>query len=198
MLKLYSCLLFICVIFHSCAPVNHVAPRGSRSEYASLIEKGVGYIRESDKLFQSHFRNDSFKLSQAEAMFSLAKELRPGDPEAIDGIGSIFFRRGDIQTARVLFLQCLDLDPGYGRAYVHLAYLEEIEGRHGVSIELLKKALDLNPRDSHALNNLGGMLYDVSMESNDKDEGKRLLIQALEIGEKGSGVLEHNRKIVTK
>jgi len=164
----------------------------------SLIEKGVMYIRESDKLFQSNSRNDSFKLSQAEAVFSLAKELRQSDPEAIDGIGSVFFRRGDVETARVLFLQCLDLDPEYGRAYVHLAYLEEIEGRHDVSMELLKRALDLNPRDYHALNNLGGLLYDASTEGGNKVKGKKLIIQALEIGEKGSPVLDHNRKIVSE
>ena len=199
MLKLPSNLLLLfCLMLYACVPLKQVAPQASKSEYSSLIGKAVAYLRESDKLFQLKGVVDFYKLSQAEAIFSLAKDLRPDDPEALDGIGSVHLRRGDIQTARVLFLECVKLDPEYARAYVHLAYLEEIAGRHAISAKLLRTAISLNPRDYHALNNLGGMLYDFPSLPTDKTIGKKMLIQAIEIGEKDSMVLEHNKKILAR
>jgi len=191
-------ILLVSLGFFACVPIAPVAPRASKSEYLSLVDKAVGYLRESDSLFQFAGGVDSYKLSQAEAIFALAKELRPADPEAIDGIGAVYLRRGEIETARAFFLQCVSLDPEYGRAYVHLAYLEELEGRLFVSREWLEKAINLNPRDHHALNKFGGILYDDTSEPQNKERGKRMLLQALELGGKGSLVLEHNKKVLNK
>ncbi len=189
-------MVLVSLAFLSCSVRPVIKPQVTRGEYLKVVGKGVLYLRVFDEKLMKIGRMDANSLNQAEALFSLARDLRPEDPEAVDGLGSIHLRKGDLQTARVLFQEGLRLDPTYSRGYINLAYLEELEGRKGVSKQLLKSAINSSPIDVHALNNLGGIMFDEHLDPQEKSNGRKLLIQAIELGDKNSLVLKHNKKLV--
>lgn len=197
MLKLLK-LTLICSSLIGCTLNEPVVPKATREDYVNLIGKGVVYLRDYDTKLFINATADPHLLQKAEAVFSLAGDLRSMDPEAVDGLGSIQVRRGKLDIAKGFFLESLSRDSNYSRAYVHLAYIEEKLGNIAVSKELLGRAQLLSPADTHTLNNLGGIVYDSSLTEEDKDVGRRMLMQAIELGDKKNYALEHNKRILEK
>lgn len=99
-------------------------------------------------------RGDADSLERAEAFYELALELRENDPRALDGLGSIAFRVGNLVRAEWFFEKACRADKRYDRAYEHLALIARSRGDERRARELLREAIRINPLNFRARNNL--------------------------------------------
>lgn len=128
------------------------------------------------------------KLPQAEAALKLAQELSPDDPRVLDGLGCVEWRRGNHALAEEFFRQALFENRLYDRGYMHLALVAAEQRDHEAAKELLQIALQLNPLNFRARNNLAAELLD----SGDKDKAYQELLVAVQSAQKSDVVLSEN------
>ncbi|HMO18424.1 MAG TPA: tetratricopeptide repeat protein [Oligoflexia bacterium] len=186
--------VFIIVLLCSSAcSVSGKAPPGvyDRAQARQFVSKGVGYLREYDS-------GKASALDQASASFDLALGLDNESPEVYDGKGCVLWRRGDIAGAEFLFNRALEVDPKYARAWVHLAYLQERQGNIDIAKEYLRRAIMLDNFDPHALNNLGGITFDHSNDSFEREWASSLIHQARELAGPESMVIKKNIGIIKR
>ena len=73
------------------------------------------------------------ELQEAEATYSLVLELVPGDPRALDGLGAVAQRRGDVPAAKTFFIAAARANPKYDRPIAHLAQVVAANGERVLS-----------------------------------------------------------------
>lgn len=129
-------------------------------------------------------------LSQAKASYQVARELKPKDPRVIDGLGAVAWREGNYDLALYYFKRAYELDSNYDRPLVHLALVAEKRGDIIAAKELLLKAIEINPLNYRAKNNLAVL---ISRYVKDLDrKGLSKLYQASILAEKDDPVLNYN------
>jgi tetratricopeptide (TPR) repeat protein len=114
-------------------------------------------LMESD---QKNYTNAINSFAEAE---TLAKE----DPEETKPSSAFYFaygsaceRFGDDEKAAAMFRKAIDLDPNNHNAYNYLGYMWADKGVHlQESLELIQKALKLNPDNGAYLDSLGWVYY---------------------------------------
>lgn len=140
--------------------------------------------------------NSKESVDRAQAAFELAKALSPEDPRVLDGLGSVAFRRGDYLKAKGLFQQAVMADESYDPAYMHIAAVAEHNGDLLAAYQLLQKAIEKNPLNYRAHNNLGVFLlkYNSKEEASVKHAKNELLkaSQLLESSQVQGSVIEKN------
>lgn len=82
-------------------------------------------------------------LDQAEFL----QRLAPSDPRVSDLLGCIYFRMGDLRSARRFFEEALRLDPAYARAMTNLGILELASGNLEEASRRFEEALASNPAE---------------------------------------------------
>jgi len=138
------------------------------SEYACLLERlgqqdtanaeHLAAIRLAPKSGRNHYEYAMFlfrekKLDQAIPEFEAALKHNPNHPEAHYHLGRALFVKGDLEGAKVHYLQTARLDP---KAPVHNA-LGVVYARLGQTPEAIaqfKEALRIQPDDAEATENL--------------------------------------------
>lgn len=99
-------------------------------------------------------RGDAQGLMKAEADFQLVLEIQKGDARALDGLGSVAFLRQDYERAEQFFRAAYHQRPDYDRAVEHLALVEIRRGHADRGVQLLRRAIRMNPLNHRARNNL--------------------------------------------
>ncbi len=97
------------------------------------------------------------KLDQAQAAYQAAREIN-NSALAVDGLGCVAYRRGDIKYAERLFWEAYHLDHEYNHPLANLAFLYEEQGEHERALRLYREVLALEPEDVEARNNFAGFL----------------------------------------
>jgi len=161
------------------------------AEARKLVSQGVLFIRQFDD-------GDAMALNRASAVFQLAYEIDSQGADIQDGLGCIAWRKGDLDSAETFFTYAIELDPSYARAWVNRAYIEEHKGNKEIAEIFLQKALEINSFDPHALNNLGGLVYDHASDEHRKEYGRSLIYRARELSPQDSNEIKHNLAIIEK
>jgi Flp pilus assembly protein TadD len=91
----------------------------------------------------------------AERLYRRAMADRPGWIEPQIGLGRLFLRRSDLESARVQFEKAARLAPGDGRPVAGLAGVALAEHHPDAALQGYARALALTPGDSAALNGDG-------------------------------------------
>jgi tetratricopeptide (TPR) repeat protein len=111
--------------------------------------------------------NDQKQFTNAIASFAEAEKLAMDDPEESKLSSAFYFsygsaseRAGDEEKAASLFRKAIDLDPNNHNAYNYLGYMWADKGVHlDESMQLIQKALKLEPDNGAYLDSLGWVLY---------------------------------------
>lgn len=104
----------------------------------------IALAHEEVKKGAAALRADNFDSSFM--FFSRALELAPLS-SAFDGIGCVYFRRGEIREATRYYTEAINRDPHNGRAYGHLALLYDYEGQIDKAEITYRKGIALAPDD---------------------------------------------------
>lgn len=129
-------------------------------------------------------------LSVAKAYYQVARELKPNDPRVIDGLGAVAWREGNIELALYYFKRAYSLDSKYDRPLVHLALVAEKRGDLLAAKELLLKAIEINPLNYRAKNNLAVLIRRYEQDRDKKGLAK--LYQAYALAGNDDPVLNYN------
>ena len=98
-------------------------------------------------------------LDEAEAHFRRATELAPHSSEAIDNLGNVRLRQGDIDEALECYLRALELDPRGAIPRLNIARLLQKRGQYRKAAELYEEAQALDPDPVLYHDNLGGLAF---------------------------------------
>ena len=123
-------------------------------------------------------KNTSESVRLAESSFSSVVEILPSDPRGYDGLACVKLRFGENEVARDYFREALQKDASYEPAYVHLAFLDEMEGDFSSAAENYQKALLINPLNHRARFNYAIFLKDLKKRSAGKEFEKIVLIES--------------------
>lgn len=88
-----------------------------------------------------------------------------------------FSNRQELNEAKRLIIQCVNLDDTYAESFRMLGLYHEACGQHGKAEELYNAALKLNQKSPVILNNLGCL----KLESDDLDEALKCFKLAIEV-----------------
>jgi Flp pilus assembly protein TadD len=95
------------------------------------------------------------RLHEAIEAYRRALTARPGDVEALLGLGRAASSAGDPGTAEAAFQRAIELQPSF-RVYNQLASHYYDLGRYGEAADMFRRAAKTTPDSSWALSNLGG------------------------------------------
>jgi serine/threonine protein kinase/Flp pilus assembly protein TadD len=95
----------------------------------------------------------------AESAFRDALELLPREHHSWNGLGLALVDEGRWEEARTAYYHALDLAPDFVEALKNLGNLEARSEDFGASVQLLSRAVELDPADMDARCNYGYSLY---------------------------------------
>lgn len=131
--------------FHSLAASK--AEQGYKTLFRLIYNLGVAYFDKSD-------------YAKSEELFRTANELTP-DKDALNSQGASLSRMGRIEEADRAYQQSILLDSTYALSYSNLAgNLIGSPGREQDAMNAAMKAVELDPKLSHAHSVLGGLYTD--------------------------------------
>jgi tetratricopeptide (TPR) repeat protein len=184
----FSGMWYMLFLLVSCSAGTEISPK--KSDNPSLfITKGVLYLREYDS-------GDTDALRRAAAAFEIASQINPDLPEVYDGLGCVALREGRVEASKDFFNRATLVDPAYARAWVHKAYVAELQGEHDRAEEFLRTALRINAFEVHALTNLAGVLIDRAPHTESgRKEIQSLIHRAHELSSGESDIVTRNLKL---
>jgi len=101
-----------------------------------------------------NYYNDGVKAQEAGNLrdaftaYQTALLIAPEDPAyrkfIYNNTGVIYARRGDLETARKMFMEALDIDPNYMKANLNLALLYYKRGNKAMAAEYFMKAYNFD------------------------------------------------------
>jgi Tfp pilus assembly protein PilF len=92
--------------------------------------------------------------AEAEAAYRRVLERRPKEPRALNNLGVLLARRGELREAAALFEQALERDERPGGAHLNLARACEALGERGRAREHYARALEWLPGNREAQRSL--------------------------------------------
>lgn len=98
---------------------------------------------------------DEQKYDRALIHFNKALELNPNHPDILSHRGVLYLHLNQKRKCFDDLELSLNLDKDYGYRYAALAYAKEFFGDLDAAIELYEKAVEVDPDDAIAHNNLG-------------------------------------------
>ncbi len=101
---------------------------------------------------QLHLQLAMFAIDQkdsatAQAEFEKILSLQPGNAAALNGLGVLEMRQGQLTKAMQHFQRCHEVDPDFDRAYLNEASMLLGEGQKQQALDLLSGFLDRHPED---------------------------------------------------
>ena len=89
---------------------------------------------------------------EAEADYSLVTEVNPFNEQAYLYLGQLFINQKKLTEAIGLFDEAIELNPNFAEAYHERGRAKLLNGDKGGSVEDMKKALELNPKNEANVN----------------------------------------------
>lgn len=98
-------------------------------------------------------------LRGAQYAFNRVMEIEPEYPDGWVNAARALIREGEVDQARPLIDQALELSPGLARALFFRAMIEKAGGEYDAALESLGQVRDQYPRDRVVLNQIGRILF---------------------------------------
>ena len=89
-----------------------------------------------------------YNIDLRETAIPLAREMivnYPNNASALDVMGQVLFRLGDVLTAERYYLRALEKSPGSASAHLHLGILYKFQGADDLAVSHLNQAILLAP-----------------------------------------------------
>ncbi len=119
---------------------------------------------------QHHGRNQ-----EAKAIYEWVLSVDPNNFDALQLLGSLELRDGDVQQAVSLLERALKMNPRNSDAHYNLGLALNKLNRHEEAIESYKRTIDLNSRDADAYNDCGISLQKLARYSEALESHKRAI-----------------------
>lgn len=129
------------------------------------------HIRKAHVLFTNK------KLDEAQAEYQRAAELDANNEIALEGLGNVYFERGDLKAALSWYEKAAAADDKAINARHRLAITRSELGDVPGAIAALEEALKIDPENTFALNALGG-LYE---KTGDKKRAEEMQVSTLRV-----------------
>ncbi len=126
---------------------------------AALAERGVLETAETQYALGVRYFGQR-KLSEGEAAFERAIELRPEWSLPLNGLGILLHAADRYEASEAAFKRAIELAPDQSRPYNDLAILLRHIGRMDEAESYAKEALKLDPNTLSTHNNYGNLLVD--------------------------------------
>jgi len=136
------------------APVLHLlslilADCGDMAGALGCIEQALTLDAQNPRLLGSYalmlFR--AWRLEEAERAARAALDLQPQLADVVDILGSILWRRGNVDAARECFERALQQAPGHAGAWGNLTLLNEQSNRVAEAERMAEEGLKRRPQD---------------------------------------------------
>jgi tetratricopeptide (TPR) repeat protein len=113
-------------------------------------ERSEEHVRKANVLFSNH------DLAGAEAEYRRAIEKGEGHAGALEGLGDVCFERGDYASSASWYEKAARAEPRAITPLHRWAIALSSQGRAKDAIEVLSKAVEIDPKDVFALHVMGG------------------------------------------
>lgn len=97
------------------------------------------------------------RLEQAKQAFLDAVRLNSGHVDALNGLGVVYDRLGQYDAAKKVYEAALVNDPQAAHVWANLGYSRMLAGNGGEAVAPLKKAVELDPSNAIARQNLASL-----------------------------------------
>ncbi|MBI4778325.1 tetratricopeptide repeat protein [Candidatus Desantisbacteria bacterium] len=153
----------------------------SKTENDEFVKKAIGYYKKAAEI--NPFSSDTYNnlgviytrqndLDNALAVFKEAYRINPAHVASMDNVARIYITRNEPEKALEVLNELQTIDPNYQAARIQnmIGYLCWQLGRFDEVVERCKKALEADPKDISALENLGtvyvkkGMYKEAAMQ----------------------------------
>ncbi|WP_107039864.1 tetratricopeptide repeat protein [Brumimicrobium mesophilum] len=116
---------------------------------------------------------DEQKFEKSLLAFNNALELNPNHPDILSHRGVLYLHMNEKKKCLDDLELSLRLDDGYGYRYAALAYAQDYFGDLDKAIELYEKAVQVDPDDAVAYNNLGLLMEKRGYQQKAKENFER-------------------------
>ncbi len=153
----------------------------SKTENDAFVQKAIDYYKKAAQI--NPFSSDTYNnlgviytrqnnLDEALIVFKEAYRINPGHIASMDNVARIYITKNKPEKALEVLYEIQDMDPNYQAARIQnmIGYLCWQLGRFDEVVERCKKALEADPKDISALENLGtvyvkkGMYKEAAMQ----------------------------------
>ncbi|MEK7273872.1 MAG: tetratricopeptide repeat protein, partial [Candidatus Desantisbacteria bacterium] len=138
----------------------------SKTENDAFVQKAIGYYKKAAQI--NPFSSDTYNnlgviytrqnnLDESLVVFKEAYRINPGHVASMDNVARIYITKNEPEKALEVLNELQKTDPNYQPARIQnmIGYLCWQLGRFDEVVERCKKALEADPRDISALENLG-------------------------------------------
>lgn len=112
------------------------------------------------QLGRNHQQQGNLSLALSGYTYAIARD--PRHMEARNAAAAIHAQQGRLDQARAMMLALLADYPHAAHAYNNLGYIDHLRGAHAVAVRSFRRALEIEPRNERARNNL--RLVETAME----------------------------------
>lgn len=103
-------------------------------------------------LLRGKVREANGQVEEAEADYRLVTEINPFNEQAYLCLGLLYINQKKLTEAIGLFDEAIELSPNFAEAYKERGRAKLLNGDKDGSVEDMKKALELNPKEEAGLN----------------------------------------------
>jgi len=129
---------------------NYTRPGGTDEDFEKAeagllraIEINPGYVW--SHLWYYLMLKLAGRMEEAERELMIAYELDPLSPTVLLSLGEHYRLKGDIEEAKRIGLQIVDMEPEYGVAYALLAWIYKDERKFDSAVEMVEKYAEVSP-----------------------------------------------------
>jgi tetratricopeptide (TPR) repeat protein len=128
-----------------------------------IITVGSNVAEEFEKAIDAgNNARDEREYARAESAYRRARALDPRDSRAVYGLGNLYADQQRWEEAENFYRTAIRTDPGNPGPYVALSYVlaqpihgADLSNRYSESEQIARKALEIDPRDAFAWDQLG-------------------------------------------
>ncbi|HVN64042.1 MAG TPA: tetratricopeptide repeat protein, partial [Candidatus Binataceae bacterium] len=146
------------------------------SEFKTIPPNDENYV--DSRLQIAYLFDKRNKYDQALSALNDALKKKPDDAEIIGYMVGVYQEKKDYKEGIKLAQKLVAIDPKSDKYRFMLGALYDQNKQRALSIEEMKKAIDLNPSNAQALNYLG---YTYAEEGKNLDDAEKLVKRALDV-----------------
>lgn len=133
--------------------------KDSTASVASPSIQSIGLITKGADTAEAYYELGKYyywqnRLAQAQVAFEHALQLRPGNVDIMNGLGSVSDRLGNYTTAQRFYREALAKDPQQAHIWANYGYSLLLEGRPSDAVGPLETAVSLDASNFQAQRNL--------------------------------------------